>query len=94
MGKSKFLRCTQEGCRTLTAQGLCDRHRAPEPKARPPGWKTDEEWAEIMAEVEGRVKAQEPIRKHRAALRADLAALWDGAERAFRAAERPTFAEE
>lgn len=92
---SKILRCSAPGCRTLTANGLCDHCRAEQAAKESP-------WDKIPSEVweAGRIKAEAmyaEMSQERAQLdarREDLAALKDGAAKMARRAERPTFSGE
>ena len=91
MTKTKILRCTAPGCRTLTRAGTCDKHRAPEPAPSPWAAITAAEWDAAAVKATTMFYEMREARMQREARRADLADLQDGAGKMFRRLEVPTF---
>jgi len=89
--KTRFLRCTESGCRRLTSNGLCDEHREPEQAANP---QLSPEGAARLAEQLALFAQARQDAGHRAQMRDDLAALADGAAKQMRRTEVPVFADE
>lgn len=89
----KLLRCSVSGCRRLTLNGKCDRHREAEAALVSP-WAgvSPEQWKAAGIKAKAAFNEMKRASAQRAELRADLEALQFGAGKMFARLEVPTFA--
>jgi len=98
--KKRFLRCEKDGCRTLTAHGLCDVHREPAVTARGGTQPTasspvnrEEVWRAGLALADAWFANEDARERDLVERRELLSGLHAAARRIDSAGERPRFSE-